>query len=337
MTSPARVLTLLLPTAIALYASFQGVQAILVPDRVEAIDPAAQGRRHRGVMTVICAATGVAGLVAVGAASDATRGRFGRRAPWLAGMAALSLVLAALAVAAAQPRRRRVELRRAVVHAERFSGGAARGRAGPGAGAAAQPRLVAVRRRRADRRPRRHQPRSAAAAGARLFRAVSAISGDDGAVSASSRREAPFDRRRRRARAPGRLRFAALASFGSRDFALAFAFRLLMFSAQFAINNYLLYILRDYVGAAALPGHDARGAAGLARRAAHRSRRWRDLRRTSPRRPHLAPPRLRARLRRADGAGDAGAGAVADLGRDAGVRRPRRRRDGRSTPSSTSP
>jgi predicted MFS family arabinose efflux permease len=60
-----------------------------------------------------------------------------------------------------------------------------------------------------------------------------------------------------------RLRLAALTSFRSRDFALAFGFRVLMFTAQFAINNYLLYILRDYIGASALPGHDARGATGL--------------------------------------------------------------------------
>ncbi len=75
-------------------------------------------------------------------------------------------------------------------------------------------------------------------------------------------REAPFAAARP-ARAPGRIRLQALTSFRSRDFALAFTFRLLMFSAQFAINNYLLYALRDYVGAAGLPGHDARGATGL--------------------------------------------------------------------------
>jgi predicted MFS family arabinose efflux permease len=53
-----------------------------------------------------------------------------------------------------------------------------------------------------------------------------------------------------------------LGSFGSRDFSLAYAFRVLMFVAQFAINNYLLYILQDHIGAAGLPGGDARYAAG---------------------------------------------------------------------------
>jgi hypothetical protein len=95
VSSPERALGLLLPAAIALYASFQGVQAIFVPDRIEAIDPAAKVA-NMAWLTVICAATGVAGLVVVGAASDATAGRFGRRAPWLAAMAAFSVVLAAL-------------------------------------------------------------------------------------------------------------------------------------------------------------------------------------------------------------------------------------------------
>ena len=75
--------------------------------------------------------------------------------------------------------------------------------------------------------------------------------------------EAPFAAVKAAKPAPGRFRFAALSSFGSRDFALAWGFRVLMFSAQFAINNYLLYILRDYIGEANLPGHDARAATGL--------------------------------------------------------------------------
>ena len=42
VTSPERALGLLLPAAMALYACFNGVQAILVPDRIEAIDPASK-------------------------------------------------------------------------------------------------------------------------------------------------------------------------------------------------------------------------------------------------------------------------------------------------------
>ena len=211
MTSPARVLALLPPTAIALYASFQGVQAILVPDRIEAIDAAARSATSPA-LTVICAATGVAGLVAVGAASDATRGRFGRRAPWLAGMAALSLVFAALL--SRQNSVAGIALCYGALWFTLNGFQAALLAAAPDRVPARllEPRLVAVRRHRADRRPRRRQPRGAAAAGARLSRAVLRAGGDDGAVSGVRARGAVRARGRRRGRLAGR-GFGALSSF----------------------------------------------------------------------------------------------------------------------------
>jgi len=259
VTSPERALGFLLPTAIALYAGFNGVQAILVPDRIEAIDPAGKVA-DVAWLTVICAATGVAGLVAIGAASDATSGRFGRRAPWLAGMAALSLALAFL-----------LSQQHGVAGIAICYGALWFTLNG------FQAALLAVS---PDRVPERLRGRASS-----LF----AVAGPLGAlvgVNAAARlspalgyfvlfaalgaatlaflafaREAPFEQ------APkpraSRLRFAALTSFRSRDFTLAWVFRVLMFSAQFAINNYLLYILRDYVGVDGLPGHDARAAAGL--------------------------------------------------------------------------
>jgi predicted MFS family arabinose efflux permease len=234
------------------------VQAILVPDRVEAID-AVRKVGDVAAMTVICAATGVAGLIAVGAASDATRGRFGRRAPWLAGMAALTLVFAATlsrqhsiagvalsygalwftlngfqaALLATTPDR--VPARLLSRASSMFAvAGPIGGLVGVNLAARLPPGLGYL------------ALFSALAATTALFLALAR----EGPVMASPRPAA-------------RVRFAALSSFRSRDFALAFAFRVLMFAAQFAINNYLLYILRDYIGAAALPGHDARGATGL--------------------------------------------------------------------------
>ena len=258
MTSPERALALLLPTAIALYASFQGVQAILVPDRVEAIDAAAKVG-NMAWLTVICAGTGVAGLFAIGAASDATSSRFGRRAPWLAGMALLSLIAAAM-----------LSQQRSIGGVAVFYGGLWFTLNG------FQAALLAVA---PDRVPARLSRRASS-----LFAVAAPIGGLIGVnVAAYLRpglgylalfgylatatclflifaREAPFAAAKR---ARGRFRLQALTSFRSRDFALAFLFRLLMFAAQFAINNYLLYVLRDYVGAFALPGHDARGATGL--------------------------------------------------------------------------
>jgi MFS family permease len=257
VTSPERALALLLPTAIALYASFQGVQAILAPDRVEAIDAAAKVA-NMAWLTVICAATGVAGLVVVGAASDSTTGRFGRRAPWLAGMAGLSMISAGL------------------LSQQRSIGGVALWY-----GAlwftlnGFQAALLAVA---PDRVPPRLGRRASS-----LFAVAGPIGGLVG-VNAAARlppglgylalfgflaatsclflvfaREEPYAA----ARAVGRFRLQALTSFRSRDFALAFVFRVLMFAAQFAINNYLLYVLRDFVGVGGLPGHDARAATGL--------------------------------------------------------------------------
>src|ERR1700733_3764690 len=87
-----RLLSLLLPTAMALYANFQGLQQILVPVEIEAIDPGAK-IGNVALITMICSVTGVLGLTAGGAASDGTRSRWGGRTPWLAGMAVLSALL----------------------------------------------------------------------------------------------------------------------------------------------------------------------------------------------------------------------------------------------------
>jgi MFS family permease len=261
VTSPERVLSLLIPTAIALYASFNGVQSILVPDRIATLDP--QGRiADLAGLTTICAATGVAGLMAVGAASDATTGRFGRRAPWLALMAVLSVVFAALLA------------RQGTVGGIAIWYGALWFSLN-----GFQAALLAVAPDRVPERLKGVASSFFAVAGP-----VGALIGINLAAWVSPSlgyfvllaglaattalflplaREAPFLAAVATGRPVARPSLGALASFASRDFSLAFVFRLLMFSAQFAINNYLLYILRDYIGEAALPGHDARAATGV--------------------------------------------------------------------------
>ena len=261
VTSPERALGFLLPTAIALYASFQGVQAILVPDRIEAIDGAAK-IADLAWLTTICAGTGVAGLIAVGAASDATRSQFGRRAPWLA-----SLSLLAVAIAAA------LFLQNTVAGVALCYGALWFALNG------FQAALLAVA---PDRVPERLSGRASSlfavagplggliglnvaariSPGASYFVLFSFLAATT-ALFLALAREAPYPGPEAPERLTGRPRLAALSSFGSRDFALAFLFRVLMFSAQFAVNNYLLYILRDHIGEATLPGHDARAATGL--------------------------------------------------------------------------
>jgi MFS family permease len=258
--SPARALTLLIPTAVALYAGFNGVQAILAPDRIAAIDPSGK-IADLAWLTTICAGTGVAGLMGVGAASDATRGRFGRRAPWLAAMALLALG-AAWALSG----------RESVAGVALWYGALWFCLNG------FQAALLAVA---PDRVPERLKNRASS-----LFAVAGPLGGLVGINLAAwlppeiayvalfgglgaatliflvFAREAPYPAAEPATRG-ARPALGALSSFASHDYALAFLFRLLMFTAQFSINNYLLYILRDYIGEAALPGHDARAATGI--------------------------------------------------------------------------
>jgi MFS family permease len=254
-------MALLLPTALSLYANFQGVQQILAPVQVEAIDSRAK-IANIAALTMVCAATGVLGLMAGGAASDATHGRWGRRAPWLVGMAALS---AALSLG--------LGLQRGLVGiailygALWFSLNCFQGA------------LLAVT---PDRVPDKSRGLASSIFG--VAGPLGALIGVNLAAMAPSEwgyaaltamllastaafvilaREPPR-RGNGASKSPARrwrMSLGLLRSFSSRDFSLAYGFRVLMFVAQFSINNYLLYILQDHVGAAQLPGGDARIAA----------------------------------------------------------------------------
>jgi len=89
--STARLLALLLLPAFALYGTFNGVQQIVLPLQVEQIDQSGKVG-HLALIVTVCSIASVVGLGAGGALSDATRSRFGRRTPWLAGMATASAV-----------------------------------------------------------------------------------------------------------------------------------------------------------------------------------------------------------------------------------------------------
>jgi MFS family permease len=240
------LLTLLLPTALSLYANFNGLQSIVTPKLIEAIDPAHKIERL-AELTTICAVTGVLGLSLGGAFSDATYGRYGRRAPWLAGMALLSAGLSIglvgqktllgvdalcgalwftlnfyqAALLAATPDR--------VPDKKRALASSVVGISGP-LGAMLGINLAAVL----------PSQLGAAALALGLLGATAAF-----LVFA---REKPFAQRPRAA--GGRRHSLNLfRSFGHRDFALAYGFRVLMFLGQYCINNYLFYILQDHIGA----------------------------------------------------------------------------------------
>jgi Na+/melibiose symporter-like transporter len=260
----ARLLSALLPVALAMYANFQGVQQILAPVQVEAIDPPGK-IANLAILTMICSITGILGLAGGGAASDATRSRWGRRTPWLVAMAALS---AAFSIA--------LGLQRSLVGVAVFYGvlwftlnffQAA---------------LLAVI---PDRIPanRRSLASSifgfAGPLGTLVGTGVAAFAPDErgnlilalllaattAAFIAFAREEprlAPDVAAEPAAKGRLRLSLSALQSFASRDYALAYIFRILMFVGQFSINNYLLYILQDHIGLERLPGHKAQIAAG---------------------------------------------------------------------------
>ena len=267
-TTVVRLLSLLLPAAFALYANFQGIQQILVPVQVEALDP--HGKiANVALLTMLCSITGVLGLTAGGAASDATRSRWGRRAPWLACMAAVSTLLSIS-----------LGLQRGLTGIAVFYGGLwFTLNFFQGALLAVTPdRVPESRRSLASSIFAIAGPLGAllgvniaaiapAEWGYALLAAMLAaatatfvIFAREGAWPASAARPAPDE-----AALPGRrlrMNLRLLQSFSSRDFSLAYAFRVLMFVAQFSINNYLLYILQDHIGVANLPGGDAQIAAG---------------------------------------------------------------------------
>lgn len=264
----ARLLALLLPVALAMYAGFQGVQQILIPVQVESID--SHGKiANLAALTMLCSVTGVLGLAMGGAASDATRSRWGRRTPWLVCMAIVAAILstslglqrtlmgvAALygalwfalnffqgALLAVLPDR--VPERRRSLASSIF------GFAGP-LGALVGVNLTAFA-------PGEWGYAALAAMLAAATAAFVIFAREDARLAPTKE---PADQATAQTGRRLRLSWRLLQSFAARDFSLAYAFRVLMFIAQFSINNYLLYILQDHIGVRNLPGHNAQIAAG---------------------------------------------------------------------------
>jgi len=265
----ARLLSLQLPMALAMYAGFQGLQQILIPVQVEALDPQRK-IVNLALITTLCSVTAVLGLLTGGAASDATRSRWGRRAPWLVAMGAASAIL--LVALGAQTRLAAIvalcaalwftmNFFQAVVLAivpdrvparQRGLASWAFGFAGP-LGALLGVNLCALV----------SQKVGYASLAAILAAAAAAfvIFAREDARAAPGARE-PLGPAASR-RAPWRAARLLFHSFSSRDFSLAFSSRALVFLAQYMIGGYLLYALQDYVGADHLPGGNPEIAAGI--------------------------------------------------------------------------
>ena len=264
--SIARLLALLLPPAFALYGTFNGVQRIVLPLQVEQIDLSGKVG-HLALIVTIWSIASVVGLGSGGALSDATRSRFGRRTPWLAGMAVASAAL--LIIMARQTSLVVIVAVSAILwFALNFF----------------QAALLAVIPDRVP--PSRRAMASwlfgfAGPIGALIginMCAFASLKGGYATLAAflvlATAAFVVFAREGQYApsattsssRAKGSLlnattRFAE--SFSSRDFALAFTARALLFLGQFTVLGYLLYALQDYVGVPSLPDHSPQVAAGL--------------------------------------------------------------------------
>lgn len=264
-TSYKRLLVWLLPASTAMFALFNGLQSILLPQRIEAIDPANKVA-NLGLVTTVSAVAAVIGVVAGGAISDRTRGRWGKRTPSLVFGA---LTSAALVVALGQAHALVPVLwfASALWFCANYYQGA----------------MTAIL---PDRVPLEHRGVGSSvmamgiplgvlvgvnlAAQAGEVVSYPAIAGllvvtmvllivfapeppaYDSAPARDEPRLSPADR------LAGFFR-----SFRSRDFTLAFFSRALMFFSIFCVTGYTYYILQDFVGAANLPGGNVQLAVSM--------------------------------------------------------------------------
>lgn len=264
-----RLFGLMLLPSVAMYATYQAIQQILIPAQIEAIDPAHKVA-NLAFLTMLSSIAAVIGLLAGGSLSDKTRGRFGRRAPWL--------VLSALVSGALLMVMGQLQALLAVTLVYTLLWFAANFYQGV---------LTAVL---PDRVP--ENKRGVAASIIGLGTPVGILLGVNMAARLPASLAYPIlaglfviatlvfvifarEPAYRHAisvpsgptqglamRAAGVAR-ALFASFRHRDFALAFLSRAMMFLAYFTISGYMFYILQDYVGAGKLPGGDAKVATGI--------------------------------------------------------------------------
>ncbi len=236
-----RLLWSLLIAALALNAVYGGVAGVLVPAQIARAEPADKD----AVLAVVLTASSLLTLVVhplAGAASDRTRSRWGRRAPWiLAGAGGSAAVMVALGHAESvwavalgwlvlQPLLNVLEAPLDAVLADRVepsrrpraaaffgmgaAGGLAAGAAGAGLGVASPP-LVYV----------------ALAAGLMIAAVFFVVANPD------------------RSNAPRAVRLPIREAWASRDLRLVFTARFFLVLGHQLVMGYLLYIVMDLTGA----------------------------------------------------------------------------------------
>ncbi len=264
VVSQRRLLSWLLAAVAAMTAGFQGIQQILMPGQIEAID-AASKVSNLALVTAVSAITAVLGLLAGGVVSDRTSGRWGRRTPSLVVSAIVSAVLM-LAMGGTRALGPLLALYAALWFVANYYQGAL---------TAILPDRVPVDRRGTG---------SAVMAlgmplGVVLGVNVAAQVGTQAAYAFLAAvfvlatvglvwfaREAPAAPRERRPVASrtalrGVLDF--VSSFRTLDFTLAFIGRALMFFSCFSVTGYTYYILQDHIGVAGLHGMSVQQAVSV--------------------------------------------------------------------------
>jgi MFS family permease len=260
-----RLLVCILPATTAMYALYQGIQQVLIPLQVQNLDP-----EHKvanlAVLTAVSAITSLLALPLGGALSDGTRGRFGRRTPWLIASALGTFLLLAIIGNMTSL------LSLAVVYSllwffANFYQGAWAG--------ILPDRVTESRRGIASSvigfgtplgiligvNYVSHVSQNIAYVSLGLFLVVAT------ALLVFGAPEGPYNKARKPSgNTPAdvpKLALRFFVAFKSRDYSLAFASRFCLYLAYFIINGYLLYILQDWIGIQNVPGQNAAVGVGI--------------------------------------------------------------------------
>jgi MFS family permease len=258
-----RLLVGLFPATAAMYAVYQGIQQVLIPLQVEAINPS-QKVANLAILTAVAAVTSLCALPIGGAISDRTRGRFGRRTPWLLLSAIISAVLIIVMgqIGSLLPL---TIVYAALWFAANFYQGVWSG---------ILPDRVPVSRRGLASSVIGMATPLGILIGVNVVAHVSQTAGyiflGVFIVAATVfllliAREAPYTEPRPvyEHRSAGRSIGEFFSGFAHVNFRFAFTSRFLLYLAYFVVNGYQLYILQDRVGAANLPGHNVAVATGI--------------------------------------------------------------------------
>ncbi|MCX4834374.1 MFS transporter [Streptomyces sp. NBC_01016] len=252
-----RLLPFLLAAVAAMTAVFNGVQQVLVPTQVEALD-SAHKVGNLALLTTFAALASLVGLPLGGALSDRTRSRFGRRTPWIVVLSGISGVLMIAMSKSANLLLLGIFYALLWLASNMYQGA-----------------LIAIL---PDRVP--EQRRGVASAVVGLGTPVGVLIGVNVAsrvgqfwgyaitavvlVAASlalvlgAREESSrgFETQREDIAADHRGFRGFFEAFRSRDFTWAFVSRLALFLSYFTVSGYLYYTLTDYIGEDNVPDGD---------------------------------------------------------------------------------